>query len=120
MTRMANIIRKAIRKILLRKEYVKVSGSIIPSPDRRFCGSEFADDDFYLESVEKEAARLIDHFQCTQESRILDVGCGQGRLPIGILRVIGATNYIGIDVDRRSIDWCRRSSGGCFCRFRRL
>jgi len=38
----------------------------------------------------------------------LDVGCGQGRLPIGILRVIGEINYMGIDVDKASIDWCRR------------
>jgi SAM-dependent methyltransferase len=108
MTRKADIIHRAIRKILPRKEYIKLSGSIIPSPDRRWCGPEFKDDDFYLRSAEGEANRLVNCFQCTQESRVLDVGCGQGRLPIGILRVIGELNYIGIDVDRRSIDWCKR------------
>jgi cyclopropane fatty-acyl-phospholipid synthase-like methyltransferase len=101
MTGNANIIRRAIRKILPRKEYVKVSGSIIPSPDRRYCGPEFKDDDFYLKSAEGEANRLINYFQCTQKSRLLDVGCGQGRLPIGILRVIAEINYAGID---REID----------------
>ena len=38
----------------------------------------------------------------------MDIGCGQGRLPIGILRVIGEINYIGIDIDRKSIDWCKQ------------
>lgn len=108
MSPVANVIRKAIRKTLLRKEYVKVSGSIIPSPDRRGCGPEFRDDNFYLKSAEGEANRLMNHLQCTQKSRVLDVGCGRGRLPIGILRVMGEIDYTGIDVDRRSIDWCKR------------
>jgi cyclopropane fatty-acyl-phospholipid synthase-like methyltransferase len=106
MSREKNIIRKVIRKMLPTKSYVKISGSIIPSPDLRWCGPEFKDDHYYLKSAEGEASRLVDHFQCTSESRVLDVGCGQGRLPIGILRKIGALNYTGIDVDRKSVDWC--------------
>ena len=106
MSRKANIISKIIRKMSPKKEYVNISGSVIPSPDLRWCGPEFKDDNFYLESAEGEAKRLIDHFQCTSESRVLDIGCGQGRLPIGILRKIGQINYTGIDVDSKSIDWC--------------
>ena len=102
------MIRKTIKKILPIKKYVVVSGSIIPSRYSRCCGSEFKDDNFYLESAEKEANRLNDYFQCRQQSRILDIGCGQGRLPIGILRVIGEINYIGIDIDRKSISWCKQ------------
>lgn len=102
------MIRKTIKKILPIKKYVEVSGSIIPSRYSRYCGSEFKDDNYYLESAEKESNRLIDYFQCTQQSRILDIGCGQGRLPIGILRVIGEINYIGIDVDLKSINWCKQ------------
>jgi len=102
------MIRKTIKKILPIKKYVEVSGSIIPSRYSRCCGSEFKDDNYYLESAEKESNRLIDYFQCTQQSRILDIGCGQGRLPIGILRVIGEINYKGIDIDRKSINWCKQ------------
>lgn len=108
MTRRADIIRRTMRKILPGKEYVKVSGSMIASHDKRCCGVEFEDDEFYLKSAEREANRLIHHFQYSQQSRVLDIGCGQGRLPIGILRVIGEVSYIGIDVDQRSIDWCKR------------
>lgn len=103
-----NFIRKTIRVISPRKKYVKVSGSIIPSPDMRWCGPEFKDDNYYLQSAEFEANRLVKYFQCTQKSRILDVGCGQGRLPIGILRVLGEVDYTGIDVDKGSVEWCKR------------
>lgn len=90
------------------RDYTQVSGSIIPSKDRRWCGCEFKDDAYYLKSAEGEANRLVEYFQCSPASRILDVGCGQGRLPIGLLRVIGAIDYTGLDVDNKSIDWCRR------------
>lgn len=103
-----NIVRRAARTILPRQEYRKISGSIIPSPDKRWCGPEFKDDSFYLKSAEREATRLIDHFHCTRKSRVLDVGCGQGRLPIGILRVIGQIDYTGVDVHEKSIVWCKR------------
>ena len=89
-------------------DFVAVSGSIIPSPDRRWCGPEFKDDQWYIQSSEHEAMRLIDHFQCNLKTRVLDVGCGQGRLPIGILRKIGDLHYQGIDIDQWSINWCKR------------
>lgn len=111
MKRIANTICGAVRKISPRQECVKISGSIIPSPDRRWCGPEFKDDSFYLKSAEGEARRLIDNLQCTKKSRILDVGCGQGRLPIGILRLIGEVDYTGIDLHRNSIEWCKKYIG---------
>ena len=43
------------------------------------------------------------------KSRVLDVGCGQGRLPIGIIHAIGKIDYLGVDVDTRMIDWCKQS-----------
>ena len=110
MAHTANVIHETIgriRHLLPRKQYVKVSGSIIAPPYRRWCGSEFKDDIFYLRSAEGEAYRLMNDLQCTNKSRVLDIGCGQGRLPIGILRVIGEMNYIGLDVHQTSIDWCK-------------
>jgi cyclopropane fatty-acyl-phospholipid synthase-like methyltransferase len=102
-----------------RRDYVEVSGSIIPAPDRRWCGPEFKDDRFYLQSAEREAQRLVEHFQCTSSARVLDIGCGQGRLPIGLLRVLGDVNYTGLDIHRDSIEWCRRhiESHHPSCRF---
>lgn len=100
------LARQAARKIRPKRDHVRIAGSVIPSPDRRWCGPEFKDDGFYLASTESEAQRLVDHLQCGRASRILDIGCGQGRLAIGILRVIGDLDYLGLDVDGRSIEWC--------------
>lgn len=84
------------------------SGSILPAPDLRWCGLKFKDHAFYLQSAENEAKRLGSIFGCDKDTKVLDIGCGQGRLPIGILRVIGELNYIGIDVDEKSITWCKK------------
>ena len=90
------------------KDYVMVSGSILPAEDNRRCGPEFTDNAYYLQSAEAEAKRLAAELGCDGSSRVVDIGCGQGRLPIGILRVIGELDYTGIDVHRRSIGWCKR------------
>jgi SAM-dependent methyltransferase len=100
---------RAIRSAFPISDHVEVDGSVIPSPDLRWCGPEFRDDAYFLDSAEGEARRLTMHFGCTAASRILDVGCGQGRLAIGILRVLGALDYLGIDIHKPSIDWCRRN-----------
>jgi SAM-dependent methyltransferase len=104
------VIRSFIRRILspMKPEYVEVAGSIIAAPDRRWCGDRFKNDQYYLRSAEQEAQRLIDHFQCGTATRVLDIGCGQGRLPIGLLRLLGDVRYTGLDIHRPSIEWCRR------------
>jgi SAM-dependent methyltransferase len=120
------VIRRLIRRMMSRvrpdRDYVEASGSVIPAPDRRWCGPEFKDDDFYLRSAEHEAQRLIDYFQCNASTRVLDIGCGQGRLAIGLLRVLGDVNYTGVDIHRDSIEWCRRhiEARHPACRFFRL
>jgi len=108
MNHFINILFKFKAMINHRKRSVKISGSIIPSPDRRWCGPEYKDDDYYIQSAENEANRLIEHLKCSSDSRVLDIGCGQGRLPIGILRVIGEIDYLGIDIHKPSIDWCKK------------
>lgn len=105
-------------KKLFRKDYIVVSGSVIPSKHRRCCGPEFKDHSFYLKSAEAEATRLVTQFGCNRSSKVLDIGCGQGRLPIGILRVIGEIDYLGIDIVQQSVDWCNRHIGRAHPSFR--
>ncbi|HEV7589553.1 MAG TPA: class I SAM-dependent methyltransferase [Longimicrobium sp.] len=97
----------AARRLLPGSGYVRHQGSVLPPPEKRWCGPEFKDDAFFLHSAEAEAERLRE-MGCGLGSRVLDVGCGYGRLPIGLLRVVGDVDYLGLDVHRGSIDWCRR------------
>jgi SAM-dependent methyltransferase len=103
------ILREAVRRIFPKS--VRIDGSVLPSRTTTIAGPKFRNYKLYLESAEKEAKRLVEHFQCNLNSRVLDIGCGLGRLPIGIIRIIGEIDYTGIDVDNISIGWCKRFIG---------
>jgi ubiquinone/menaquinone biosynthesis C-methylase UbiE len=81
----------------------------LPARHLRFCGSSFQDDGYFFASALKEADRLIKDLGLTVNSRLLDVGCGPGRLPIGILNRVGKiSEYRGVDATEKSIQWCQR------------
>ena len=51
---------------------------------------------------------------------MVEVGCGAGQLPIGLMAVGGEVGrYDGVDIDARAIAWCRRyvASEQRSCRF---
>lgn len=84
-------------------------GITLPAPKLRFGGRYFKEDKDFLESAQHEARRLQSHFHLDRKSRLLEIGCGPGRLPIGILTSVGdIASYLGVDVNKRSVDWCRR------------
>jgi SAM-dependent methyltransferase len=100
------IVREAVRIIFPKS--VRIDGSILPSRTTTLAGPKFNTYKLYIESSDAEAKRLVENFRCNRNSRVLDIGCGLGRLPIGILRIIGEIDYTGIDVDKISIDWCKK------------
>lgn len=104
------IKRKAAKLIRPQKsEYVHFGKAILPARGLRYCGDEFKDDEYFFNSSKKEAKRLIDNFCLNSESVVLDVGCGVGRLAIGILdQVEGMKGYYGVDISDRSIMWCQK------------
>ena len=56
--------------------------------------------------------RLEHHFGLTRAGTVLDVGCGVGRLAIGLLVRLGElAAYRGFDVDRSDVEWCSRHIG---------
>jgi SAM-dependent methyltransferase len=104
-------IKKIKDKLLdsLGRKYVLLDKTKLPPKHLRFCGKEFGDDDYFPASAEKEARRLASFCGLSRSSKVLDVGCGPGRLPIGILRFLREVEkYRGVDVDRRAINWCSR------------
>ncbi len=93
-------------------DHVRYGHTILPARHLRYGGPEFADDSHFLRSTEREAERLVVRLGYTPESRLLDIGCGVGRLAIGILSRLGeARHYTGLDVSERSIRWCREHLG---------
>jgi len=104
---MIKIARRVIS--LFNSDSVRYKNMILPAKHLRFCGTEFQDDRYFLSSAEAEADRLVEYFGLTVNSSVLDVGCGVGRLPIGILSRVGEIKfYRGVDVSKRSIRWCQR------------
>ncbi|NDF12361.1 MAG: class I SAM-dependent methyltransferase [Proteobacteria bacterium] len=91
-----------------RNNFAKVDGVIVPPAAMRWGGPELKNDAYYLKSAESEALRIRDNLGYDSTKHILDIGCGQGRLPIGILRTLGEAHYTGIDVHKPSIKWCKQ------------
>lgn len=94
---------------LLSPETVAFEGQILPARRLRFGGVHFQSDAAFLHSGQAEAKRLQEWCGLSAQSRILDIGCGTGRLPVGILATVGAiAGYTGVDVSEAAIRWCRR------------
>jgi SAM-dependent methyltransferase len=72
----------------------------------RMCGDAFRSDSFFLESAVVEATRLSARLGYTKSSRIVDIGCGLGRLATGILVEFGDVQYLGIDANKDFVRWC--------------
>jgi SAM-dependent methyltransferase len=87
---------------------VRFQGHPLPPPGMRFCGADFHNDVYFVQSAVEEAERLRDVLGLGPASRMLEVGCGPGRTAIGLLYAsIPLGRYDGVDVNRRSIEWCR-------------
>lgn len=87
--------------------YECYGNAILPPRRRRLGRKVFGSNEYYLKSARIEADRLID-IGLIADTPLLDVGCGQGRLAIGLLDRIGEMeHYHGIDVKRNHIEWCQ-------------
>ena len=90
-------------------EVVHIRNIQLPAKHLRLCGTEFEDDEHFIDSAIAEADRLVEYFGLNLRSCILDVGCGPGRLAIGILNRVGQVQqYSGVDIVRKRIKWCQR------------
>jgi SAM-dependent methyltransferase len=85
-------------------------GTIIPPEDLTPCGRLTATPEQFYLSACQEADRLKNEMDLAEKSTILDIGCGAGRLPIGLLaRQTPFLSYLGVDVDAKRIKWCNRN-----------
>jgi len=92
-----------------RFETVCYKGVNLPAQHLRFGGKHYRQDEAFFNSACYEAQRLVRHCGLKLESRVLEIGCGRGRLPIGILSTVGdIARYSAVDVHKASIEWCNR------------
>jgi SAM-dependent methyltransferase len=92
---------------------VTVDGQVLPPASIRLGGHNFEQDRDFLASAIADAERLEGSLGVRRGSRILDIGCGVGRLPIGLKSHFGGLrDYTGVDVDLGSIGWCTKHIHG--------
>ena len=70
-------------------------------------GTEYEDDGFFLDSAISEARRVVTRLQVGADDFLVDIGCGEGRLPIGLIHESRSLRYLGLDVKRNAIAWCQ-------------
>lgn len=87
----------------------RATGLILPPVELRAAGHHFRRDKDFVRSAAREVELLVRLAGLAPKSRVLDVGCGAGRLAYGLIaRYRGAIAYDGLDVMEAPIDWCRR------------
>jgi SAM-dependent methyltransferase len=100
-------------------DYVPFEGIRLPMSSQRFCTDDYRDNQYYVNSADAEVARLVHRCGLTASSRVLDIGFGQGRLAIGLLRWNPVfAGYWGVDIHGPSVEWCRKHLGAFHPHFR--
>lgn len=93
------------------------SGVPLPPGQFRMGGHNFETDEAFVASAVREVDLLGRH-GLTATSRVIDWGCGAGRLAVGIRETLGDVgDYHGVDVQEPLIRWARRHLGGDGFRF---
>jgi SAM-dependent methyltransferase len=79
-----------------------------PLPPERLRFMNDRDDETFLR-IAAELAELVYSRGLPRDGRMLDVGSGYGRLAIGLMETGYAGRYLGFDILKRHVRWCRRA-----------
>jgi SAM-dependent methyltransferase len=84
-------------------------GVLLPPPNLRPTRRGRMGEKVYFEATRREVDWMVDNLGLSPTSSLLDLGCGSGRIPLGILDRVGEIReYRGVDVDKRFLGWARR------------
>lgn len=106
-------------KILCHYEERLTSEKNLPPPELRYnvTGRPFAG--FFLESGQITFERLESAlkqlgFEFSSFDKILEFGCGCGRLARWLVPNLNKSKFYGVDIDVKAIEWCKKSLFGEF------
>ncbi|MFM7147044.1 MAG: class I SAM-dependent methyltransferase [Actinomycetales bacterium] len=84
-------------------------GYRLPPGKFRMGGAHFKDDDAFIASAVRDVERLETMAGLTTQTRLLDWGCGAGRLAVGVREHLGRiADYHGVDIQPELITWAQR------------
>lgn len=90
----------------------------LPPPRLRMGGAHFRKDADFIKAGVRDVRLLRRRAGLTRKSRLLDWGCGAGRLAIGVRHLLGnIEEYHGVDVQPELLDWARDNLTDAHTRF---
>src|SRR6186713_3208786 len=85
---------------------------LVPPVDQLKRVGPIFDRETYLRSGKRSSEHLVQYAGLKPGLSVLDVGCGYGRVAIQLLRILNPqARYLGLDVVKEEIDWCRKHIG---------
>src|SRR2546428_6044667 len=101
-------------------ERIRGGGGPLTPPLRiRLHVGPFLDPELYRLSAERNVEGLREFCGLRRDSRILDIGCGCGRVASALARYMSSTgSYDGFDVANEAVEWCQRHISARFPNFR--
>jgi SAM-dependent methyltransferase len=89
----------------LGNEYVEYKGVRLPV---RRSNQALSNNQEYIEETKRQISMFLEN--STDGKTVLDFGCGQGRLLNGLIYTKSRfSEYVGLDVDYKSVGWCIRN-----------
>jgi SAM-dependent methyltransferase len=101
-----------------KKASAKAPAKVLPPGKYRMGGEHFKDDTAFIATAVRDVNRLEDYCGLTADSRLLDWGCGAGRLAVGVRERFGRiADYHGVDIQPELIAWADANLAGPGFRF---
>ena len=101
-----------------KKKSGSATSSALPPSKYRMGGKHFKNDAAFIKTAVRDVKRLEKYCDLGKQSRLLDWGCGAGRLAIGVREHLGrVADYHGVDVQAELVDWAEANLAGPGFRF---
>jgi SAM-dependent methyltransferase len=91
-----------------KRDGVTYDGVFLPPPNLRPTRRGRQGEEVYFEATRQEVDWMVENLGLSTRSSLLDLGCGSGRIALGVLDRVGEIReYRGLDVDKRFLRWAR-------------